>query len=326
MKHLIIYILISIFSVNIMAQKKVNYLIATENKNLTLIFPSSIKQATVGNVNFNFVYNTNNKSNLGILKGVPGPESNLLVITSDGNIYSFILNYKKNITELTSFVKSTDAIGNLNGQIVISKSETQNKIENYNNDIVTVTPSDKNQTFANGVIENDFYENTENFESDTVTVVKNKNHLYYTDKKTFLKRKAAIGLSKPSYYKKYFTISENVFLHLKDITFNNNEIYFYFLIENKGVLDYDVNFINLYLTSSNKKKRSSSQKIKYDPIYTYYLPKKIKSFKSAEFVMIYNKFSINKKKSVIVEVNEKKGERNLQLEILSKTINNPNLN
>ena len=66
----------------------------TGNKNTTLIFSNPIKNAIVGSDNFMFAFNKDNYGKIGILKGSPGEESNLLVITENGNIFSFTVRYK----------------------------------------------------------------------------------------------------------------------------------------------------------------------------------------------------------------------------------------
>src|SRR5690606_11476215 len=43
---------------------------------------------------------------------VPGRESNLLVLTTDGQIYSYILKYQENLPRLNYFIEIGESIGN----------------------------------------------------------------------------------------------------------------------------------------------------------------------------------------------------------------------
>lgn len=314
-KNIAILILF-IISFSSYSQDKLKILKATDNKNVTLIFPSAIKQATVGNSNYNFAFNTREESNLGILKAIPGEESNLLVITKEGNIYSFILNYGNNINKLTYFIKKSESIGNIDNAENINKDQTVNNL-----------PSDKENTNINyvpNITDSDYHDDVKKYSGIADASEVDKSKLYYQDKAAYFKRICYHGVNESTYFKKYFVVSDNVFLRLENILFTFNEIYFFLEIENKAVLDYDVNFVNLYITSMNKRKRSSSQKIEHEPVFTYKIPKRVKAFSSKKFVLVYDKFSVNKNKTVIIDVNEVKGERNLKLEISHKNINNPN--
>ncbi len=315
----VIFLCLCLIVTSSFSQSKSKILKASNNKNFTLIFPSAIRQATVGSSNFSFSFDINNESKLGILKGLPGIESNLLVITKEGNIYSYILNYEKNLNELSYFVKREDALGNMDGGKIISDEVVETSLDR------TLEENKQNNTIENEITENDFYEETEKFESDREYLKQKSEKLYTHDKALYLKKFSGYIIGKETYFKRYFTLSDNVILSLNNIIFSNNEVYFYLELENKGVLDYDVNYVNLYITSKNKGKRSSSQKLKYEPIYTYNLPKRVGSFRKATFVLVFSKFSIGKNKVAIVDINESKGERNLKLEISHENINNPNI-
>ena len=94
-------------------------------------------------------------------------------------------------------------------------------------------------------------------------------------------------------------------------------------IENKNAVDYDINFLNVSLTNSHKRKRKSAQTIYKKPIATYQLTPRIKGNTATRVVYAFPKFSINKEKKVIIELNEWGGERNVTLDIDKNFINNP---
>lgn len=91
--------------------KPLDTIYANEHMNMALFFPSEIKQGIVGNGNFVFTYNRENQQTLGLLKAVPGKDSNLLVITDDGSIYSYIIRYAQELEYPNRFITEQERIG-----------------------------------------------------------------------------------------------------------------------------------------------------------------------------------------------------------------------
>ncbi|MBW8244737.1 DUF4138 domain-containing protein [Muricauda oceani] len=84
---------------------------ANEHMNMALFFPAKIKQGIVGNNNFAFTYNREKGQTLGLLKAVPGKDSNLLVITKDGSVYSFMVRYAEKLEYPNRFIGLEERIG-----------------------------------------------------------------------------------------------------------------------------------------------------------------------------------------------------------------------
>lgn len=85
---------------------------ANEKMNLALFFPTNILQGIVGAKNFVFSYNRERAQPLGLLKATKGNQSNLLVLTADGKVYSYIIKYATSLTEMNRFISLTESIGN----------------------------------------------------------------------------------------------------------------------------------------------------------------------------------------------------------------------
>ena len=85
---------------------------ANENHNIALFFPEKIRQGIVGAQNYIFSYNEEHPQYFGLLKALPGPSSNLLVFTTDGAVYSFIVDHKKKLPQLTYFLGEEESLGN----------------------------------------------------------------------------------------------------------------------------------------------------------------------------------------------------------------------
>jgi hypothetical protein len=88
-------------------------LYANSTMTMALFFPTDIKQGITGSDNFVFTYNRDKEQNLGLLKAVKGEPSNLLVITTDGTVYSFILKYSEHLENPNRFITKNESIGNV---------------------------------------------------------------------------------------------------------------------------------------------------------------------------------------------------------------------
>ncbi len=143
---------------------------------------------------------------------------------------------------------------------------------------------------------------------------------------------------KTSYYKRFCSYlvnrkqrigklkkrNEGIVLDIENIVFDKEELYFVIKIENKSSLDYDLNFLNLNIQTRKKGKKKSLQSLYIEPRFEYNLPSKIKENQTVKLVYVVPKFSISNERMVILELNEKNGERNLKVKVADKTINNPN--
>ena len=81
---------------------------ANDQKNVALFFPSPIRQGITGSENFVFTYNREKQQYFGLLQAKPGIESNLLVFSSTGSIFSYIICYKKELNKLTYFINESN--------------------------------------------------------------------------------------------------------------------------------------------------------------------------------------------------------------------------
>ncbi|PTX43583.1 uncharacterized protein DUF4138 [Christiangramia gaetbulicola] len=86
---------------------------ANDSKNVALFFPAPIRQGITGAENFAFTYNREKEQNFGLLQAQPGDESNLLIISSSGAVFSYIVAYKKQLERLNYFISEDQRIGSL---------------------------------------------------------------------------------------------------------------------------------------------------------------------------------------------------------------------
>ncbi|MEH6765207.1 MAG: DUF4138 domain-containing protein, partial [Aequorivita antarctica] len=70
-----------------------------------------IRQGIVGSADFVFTYNREKEQYFGLLQAKPGKASNLLVINTNGSIFSYILSYREQLEKLNYFVPQGESIG-----------------------------------------------------------------------------------------------------------------------------------------------------------------------------------------------------------------------
>ncbi|MEQ3676195.1 MAG: DUF4138 domain-containing protein [Dokdonia sp.] len=150
----------------------------------------------------------------------------------------------------------------------------------------------------------------------SVELVDNSTYYYQKFCSYLLERKQRIGRIKKR--------NEGIILNVENIVFDKDELYFVIEIENNSTLDYDLNFLNLSIETRQKGKRKSLQRLYKEPIYKHNLPSKIKENETARFVYVLPKFSLSDDRRAILELNEKDGERNIEMKLSHRYINNPN--
>ena len=111
MKNTLLFLSLAL-SISISAQQPLDTIYANEQKNVALFFPSPIRQGITGGSHFVFTYNREKEQYFGLLQAKPGSESNLLTVTSDGSVYSYILQYSEKLSKLNYFVAANESIGN----------------------------------------------------------------------------------------------------------------------------------------------------------------------------------------------------------------------
>jgi hypothetical protein len=130
------YILIglTICSNYIIAQQKLDTIYANDKKNVSLFFPNQIRQGITGMENYVFTYNREKEQYFGLLQATPGTESNLLAITNDGQVYTYILKYSDTLQKLNYFIKKSESIGNEKPETIESAEleEVNKKDDNIN--------------------------------------------------------------------------------------------------------------------------------------------------------------------------------------------------
>jgi len=108
---LLIISLLGLGAVHAQPSRTLDTIYANDQKNVVLFFPEPIRQGIVGSDNFVFTFNREREQYFGLLQATPGKESNLLVINKDGLVFSYIIKYKEELTQLNYFLSKSDSLG-----------------------------------------------------------------------------------------------------------------------------------------------------------------------------------------------------------------------
>lgn len=262
MKNLII-ILLLIFSNALIAQKTLDTIYANDKKHVAMFFPSPIRQGITGSEHFVFTYNREKEQHFGLLQATPGSESNLLTITNDGQVYSYILRYKDSISRLNYFIPQTESIGN-------EKSILKTPLVKTSNTNLTEGKNSYYMKFCSYLLQ-------------------------AKHKRLAVKRKKGIALK------------------LLSTTYHKEEVYLVFEIKNNSGIDFETDYLKIYRTNGNKKRKASYQKLPIAILDKYKLPKVALEEKSIRFVYVLPKFVLGDNEKLEIELQELKGSRKLIL-------------
>lgn len=135
--------------------------------------------------------------------------------------------------------------------------------------------------------------------------------------KTIIESKRSIRFHSEKKYKVGFA--------LRGIYIKDNTIFYHFRISNTSNINYDVDFLRFYIKDKEKVKRTASQEVNIEPIYTFGKALSIEGKSFEDVVYALEKFTIPDAKRLVIEMYEKNGGRNLNLSIKNKTIVNARL-
>lgn len=304
MKNLLFILL---FPLCVLAQKEIQ---VSEDYTTILIFPSEIETQVLGNETEYFIKPSTNSSVSNFMLSLTyikidnvEKNTNLVVFTKDGNSYSFALKYVKKPNKLDPHYIQVSERSNKSLHPKTNKKDiTTVKVKDsyYSKDVITKENNNPNMKKSSS-LDNSLY---------------SSNKMAYIE--SYCRKHNNVG---KRIFKTYDKVN-NIKITLKEISFNNDELYFHLTVSNGGGQTFDVDFINSKLTRDYKGV-STDQSIPLTPVFVYNKPSRVKGKSEEEFTMVYKKFSINDKKEFQIDLAEKEGERDLLLHISSKLINNP---
>jgi Domain of unknown function (DUF4138) len=106
---------------------------------------------------------------------------------------------------------------------------------------------------------------------------------------------------------------KGVKLRLQKMFYNVSEVYLVIEIENKSNIDFEIDYLNIYRTNGNKKRKASYQSLQQKPIYKYKMPNIIRIGQSLQFVYVFPKFVLGDNEKLQIQFKELKGSRSITL-------------
>ncbi|MEE9361403.1 MAG: DUF4138 domain-containing protein [Cellulophaga sp.] len=263
MKTYITLILLT-HSIAISAQQPQDTIYANDQKNVALFFPSPIRQGITGANHFVFTYNREKEQYFGLLQAKPGAESNLLTVTSDGSVYSYILKYSEELPELNYFINENEKIG----------SELPKKIKNK----PIIKPLNN---YANRIT---------HFQKFSEYLLKSNFERIETRRKKGIK------------------------IQLQKMAYDASEVYLVIEVKNKSGITFEIDYLNVYRTNGNNKRKASYQRLQQEVIYRHKMPKSTTDGESQRFVYVLPKFVLGDNEKLMLELKELEGSRKVVLE------------
>ena len=259
----IIIIAITLFTNLVVAQQILDTIYANDKKNVALFFPEPIRQGITGTDNFVFTYNREKEQFFGLLQATPGTESNLLAVTKNGLVYSYILKYKEQLTKLNYFIATKASIGNERPREIKQKPMVQ--------------------------LQNTYKDRTVYFQKFSEYLLKRKYVAIATKRKKGIK------------------------LQLQKIVYNASEVYLVLEIKNNSEINFEVDYLKVYRTNGNNKRKASFQRLEQDVIHHYKMPNQIRIGEKKRFVYVLPKFVLGDNEKLMIELKELNGNRRLVL-------------
>lgn len=305
-----------------------------------LIFPERVVESIIGN---SLTFNVDPPSDAGMysqrivklsyneLAKERKDHTNYLVITEDGKSYEFTLEltdipkkltwYVNDSTAATSIVPETGTMDlsiDIGGEgLEQGGMLVENKRHLYNRGSVSYSMDDDNVQQEKGEDVTQGEDTGQESERQ-----KKENLLYETDRMEYYRERCYyMQFDKPVLTRAYAR-KGNIYLWLKGLYYNRNEIYVQFKLENKESVDLDIGFVRFSIATSYKK-YSSEQNTELKPVFTYKVPKTVKGGTENHFVVVFSKFGLNENKQLVVQLDEEFGNRDLTMEIDNYRINNP---
>ena len=239
--------------------------------------------------------------------------------------------YNKKIIKLSYNMVALDKEANTNYTVITENGKGYEFILK-----LVDKPKKFNHNISQNYISFNMHSDFSYIKNDSIEVINNKAHYFSKDVKTEISSNvnssnmnfqdietlAKFLIHRPIKTIDFFDTNSKVTIRLKGLYYNDNNIYFSFSLRNRSNTLYDLRFVNYNITDSYNKS-SSNQSPASKPILLYNQPNHIQPRANHDFVVVFKKFTLDKKRAINIKIEEEKGNRKLSLLIPSDIINNP---
>lgn len=102
-----------------------------------------------------------------------------------------------------------------------------------------------------------------------------------------------------------------IVLRLCEVGYFGKETYVVLEIENKSKIDFEVKYVQIFKEQGSGSKKSSYQKLSLDTLYRQGMPSIVPAAKKQRFVCVIPKVTLGSRENLLVELREKRGNREL---------------
>ncbi len=104
-------------------------------------------------------------------------------------------------------------------------------------------------------------------------------------------------------------------LQINGIFIHQDVMYFRLLLGNASRINYDIDQLRFFIRDQKKSKRTASQEIEITPLFSTSNLKTINDESEVSVVFSFPKFTIPDKKYLVIQLIEKNGGRNVELDV-----------
>lgn len=207
------------------------------------------------------------------------PETNLNVITADGNYYAFNLVYSDTIHVVNYIIRPSMAF--------YQETEVSEVISGPSEEAVRTTTAQSTRSSAGAVPGRE---------------------------ETSIQRKFSLVKEQGSYIvaNNVVRLQKLIFL-LEGVYVDQQQVFFKFRIENVSNVPFDIDYIAFSVTAKKTKKASTQERLQIQPLAVDVDLHRVDARASCEVIYCFEKFTIGKDKILLAGVLEKGGDRNIGL-------------
>ncbi|WP_317048432.1 DUF4138 domain-containing protein [Confluentibacter sediminis] len=102
-------------------------------------------------------------------------------------------------------------------------------------------------------------------------------------------------------------------IQLQKMVYNTSEVYLVIEIKNRSGIDFEIDYLNVYRTNGNNKRKASYQRLGQEVIYKHKTPETIVNGRSQRFIYVLPKFVLGDNEKLVLELKETNGSRKIIL-------------
>ncbi|CAM3509843.1 DUF4138 domain-containing protein [Zobellia roscoffensis] len=294
-----------------------------ESITVTLFFPSEIKKVIEPAPHYKFSYEPNGK--MATLLARKGAASNLTVITKDGSIFSFLLQYNTQVNNFTYMLAEDQAIGKMNGSSVVAVSATNIELNTHDENAADQKPIAQTEPDTS---ENPFLKENRYTKEKEVVNLKASNpsveetpeitgsSLYNSDREGYYQIFCENSYKQKTRFKKSSNTINLIGLHLNNIIKDHNDLHFVLEVKNDSWTDYKVKSLKFFIKSPD-----GNHEIEIEELFIYNLQETIKEHSGNHLVFVCKDFVLGEGQNMYAILEEEGGrERSVMLSLNAKQI------